>query len=153
MRSYVQEIELYRLQRTFERRARRSSEEQGLLPVERLYLQAQKNMTADPATSLLQFRAIVQLLEGDRDPAASPTHRRAAEQCLQLAEKQIAQLEKVVETTEKQQRLMIRRQLERATKLATEKPADAAAIRQSIVTLFGDKAWAADLVEQARKVP
>ena len=32
----------------------------GLLPVERLYLQAQKNMTADPATALLQFRAIVQ---------------------------------------------------------------------------------------------
>lgn len=153
MRSYVQEIELYRLQRTFERRARRSSEEQGLLPVERLYLQAQKNMTADPATALLQLRAIVQLLAGDRDPAASPTDRRAAEQCLQLAEKQIAQLEKIVETTEKQQRLMIRRQLERATKLASEKPAEAAVIRQSIVTLFGDKAWAADLVEQARANP
>jgi serine/threonine protein kinase len=151
MRSYAQEIELYRLQKTFERRARRSSEEQGLLPVERLYLQAQKNMTPDPATALLQFRAIVQLLEGDRDPAASPTDRRAAEQCLQLAEKQIAQLEKIVATTEKQQRLLIRRQLERATKLATEKPTEAAAIRQSIVTLFGDKVWAADLVEQARE--
>jgi serine/threonine protein kinase len=151
MRSYAQEIELYRLQRTFERRARRSSEEQGLLPVERLYLQAQKNMTADPATALLQFRAIVQLLEGDRDPAASPTDRRAAEQCLQLAEKQITQLEKIVAATEKQQRLLIRRQLERATKLAAEKPAEAAAIRQSIVTLFGDKVWAADLVEQARE--
>lgn len=151
MRSYAQEIELYRLQKTFERRARRSSEEQGLLPVERLYLQAHKNMTADPATALLQFRAIVQLLTGDRDPTASPTDRRAADQCLQLAEKQIAQLEKVVATTEKQQRLLIRRQLDRAAQLATEKPTEAAAIRQSIVTLFGDKVWAEDLVEQARE--
>lgn len=150
MRSYAQEIELYRLQKTFERRARRASEEQGLLPVERLYLQAQKNMSADPATALLQFRAIVQLLAGDRDPTASPTDRRATEQCMQLAEKQIAQLEKIVGATEKQQRLLIRRQLDRATQLASEKPAEAAAIRQSVVTLFGDKVWAADLVDQAR---
>ena len=151
MQSYAQEVELYRLQRSFERRARRASEEQGLLPIERLYLQAQKNMTADPATALAQFRAIVQLLEGDRDPAASPTDRRAAEQCLQLAEKQIKQLEKLVETTEKQQRLLIRRQLERADHIATANPDEAAAIRRSIVTLFGDKAWAADLVSQARE--
>lgn len=150
MRSYAQEVELYRLQRVFERRARRSSEEQGLLPVERLYLQAQRNVTADPATALLQFQSIVQLLKDDRDPAASATDRRAAEQCLQLAEKQIEQLAKVVEATEKQQRLLIRRQLERADKLATDKPDEAAAIRRSIVTLFGDKPWAADLVEQAR---
>jgi serine/threonine-protein kinase len=151
MRSYAQEVELYRLQKTFERRARRSSEEKGLLPVERLYLQAQKNMTADPATALAQFKALVVLLSADRDPAASPTDQRAAEQCLQLAEKQIAQLEKVVATIEKQQRLLIRRQLERAEKLAKDKPEEAAALRQSIVTLFGDKPWAADLVEQARQ--
>ena len=150
MRSYAQEVELYRLQKTFERRSRRSSEEKGLLPVERLYLQAQKNMTADPATALLQFKALVQLLTGDRDPAASPTDQRAAEQCLQLAEKQIVQLEKLVEATEKQQRLLIRRQLERADKLASEKPAEAAALRESIITLFGDKPWAADLVDKAR---
>lgn len=69
---------------------------------------------------------------------------------MQLAEKQIAQLEKIVGATEKQQRLLIRRQLDRATQLASEKPAEAAAIRQSVVTLFGDKVWAADLVDQAR---
>ncbi|WP_254509176.1 serine/threonine-protein kinase [Anatilimnocola floriformis] len=151
MRGYAQEVELYRLQKTFERRARRASEEKGLLPVERLYLQAQKNITADPATALAQFKAIVQMLAGDRDPAASPTDQRAAEQCLQLAEKQISQLEKVVEVTERQQRLLIRRQLERAAKLATDKPDEAEALKQSIITLFGDKPWAADLVEEARK--
>jgi len=151
MRDYAQEVELYRLQKIFERRARRATDEKGLLPVERLYLQAQKNITADPATALAQFQAIVQLLGGDHDPAASPIDQRAAEQCLLLAEKQIAQLEKVVEAAEKQQRLLIRRQLERAAGLAADKPAEAAALRQSIVTLFGDKPWAADLVEQARQ--
>ncbi len=153
MRSYVQELELYRLQRNFERRARRSSEEQGLLPIERLYLQAQRNSTADPATALPQFEAIVQLLAEDRDPAATPPEQRAAEQCLQLAKKQIESLTALVEKTQQQQRLLIRRQLERAEKLAAEQPAEAAAIRRSIVTLFGDKPWAADLVSQARATP
>jgi hypothetical protein len=120
------------------------------LPVERLYLQAQRNITSDPATALAQFQAIVQLLKDDRDPAASAADRRAAEQCLALAEKQIEQLQGVVEKTEQQQRLLIRRQLERADALAADKPDEAAAIRQSIITLFGDKPWAADLVNQAQ---
>lgn len=149
-RAYAQDLELYRLQRTFERRARRVSEEKGLLPIERLYLQAQRNVTSDPATALAQFQAIVQLLRDDRDPTATAVERRAAEQCLSLAEKQIEQLQGVVEQTQQQQRLLIRRQLERADKLAADKPDEAAAIRQSIVTLFGDKPWAADLVNQAQ---
>ena len=148
-REYVQQLELYRLQRNFDRRARRHSEEKGLLPVERLYLQAQRNVTADPATALAQFQAIVQLLKNDRDPAATAFDRRAAEQCLALAEKQIEQLRAVVEKTQQQQRLLIRRQLERADAIAADKPDEAAAIRQSIVTLFGDKPWAADLVNEA----
>jgi serine/threonine-protein kinase len=149
-RVYAQDLELYRLQRNFERRVRRSSEEKGLLPVERLYLQAQRNVTADPAAALAQFQALVQLLKDDHDPAASALDERAAEQCLLLAERQIEQLKTVVEAMQQQQRLLIRRQLARAEKLAEGKPDEAAAIRQSIVTLFGDKPWAADLVSQAQ---
>ena len=149
-REYTQDLELYRLQRNFDRRARRSSEEKGLLPVERLYLQAQRNVTADPATALAQFQAIVQLLKDDRDPAASLADQRAAQQCLALAEKQVEQLTTVVEKTQQQQRQLIRRQLERAKSLVDKKPEEAAAIRHSIVTLFGDKSWAADLVGQAQ---
>jgi serine/threonine-protein kinase len=150
MQSHAKELELFRLQKQFERRARRSSEEQGLLPVERLYLQAQRDATADPASALAQFQALVKLLKDDQDPAATALERKAAAQCLALASKQIEQLTSLVEKIQQQQRLLIRRQLARAAELEAKQPAEAAEVRQSIVTLFAGKSWAADLVAEAQ---
>ncbi|QDU29990.1 Serine/threonine-protein kinase StkP [Anatilimnocola aggregata] len=150
MQAYAKELDLYRLQRQFDRRTRRSADGQALLPVERLYLQAQRTAQTDPVAALEQFEAIVTLLAGDRDPKATKADELIATRCLDLAKKQIEQLKETGLQTEKHQLELIRRQLDRATELATDKPAEAAAIRQSVITLFGDKPWAAEMVREAQ---
>lgn len=153
MRGYAKELELFRLQRQFDRRSKRSGEEQNLLPIERLCLQAQRNVQNDPNTALAQFRAIIQLSEGDRDPAATPADERIVERCLDLAKKQVQQLEQVVASSVEQQKQLIRRRLDRANAINSSQPGAAAAIRESVITLFGDKPWAAELVREAQAPP
>ncbi|WP_425614622.1 serine/threonine-protein kinase [Anatilimnocola sp. NA78] len=150
MQAYAKELELYRLQRQFDRRSKRSDDGQALLPIERLLLQAQRTAQSDPVAALQQFEAIVTLLSGDRDPAATKADEVLTARCVELAKKQIEQLQKTSGETQQHQLAMIRRQLDRAKELAGQKPAEAAEIRQSIVTLFGDKPWAAELVSEAR---
>jgi serine/threonine-protein kinase len=153
MQSYRRELDLFRLQRQFDRRSKRSGEETNLLPIERLCLQAQRNVQADPELALVQFRAIIKLLQGDQDPDAAASDQLIMTRCLELAQKQVSQLERTVATAVEQQKELIRRQLDRASALAASRPEEAAAIRESVVTLFGDKPWAAELVREAQAPP
>jgi len=151
MRGYQDEIELYRLQRRFEVRARRTSSSELLSPVERAYLDALRFTTSDPPEALARFRAIVNVYGGVEQPGESLVQRKLNQQCIELAKKQVARLSETTPQLEADQKRLLRGQLERADELAKTDRSAARGIWQGIVTLYGDKPWASEPVEQARE--
>jgi len=150
LRGYQEEIELYRLQRRFEVRARRTSGAELLSPVERAYLDALRFTTSDPPEALARFQAIVAVYGGAQQPDESPVQRKLNQQCIDLAKKQVARLSETTPQLETEQKQLLRGQLERADELAKTDRQAARAIWQGIVTLYGEKSWASELVERAR---
>ncbi|MEX2174618.1 MAG: serine/threonine-protein kinase [Pirellulaceae bacterium] len=150
LQEYQQELELYRLQRRFEMRARRPGQAEALSPVERAYLEAVQLATRDPEGALARFQAIADVYGGEADPKLSDPQKKAREQCLALARQQIEQLAEAIEKLAAEQRQALGLQLDRASRLAGQDPSAAEKIWRGIVTLYGEKAWAADLVEQAK---
>ena len=146
---YQQEVELFRLQRRFELRARRSGGVEGLIPIERAYLQAVEHSLSDPETAVSQFQAIIDVFGGPPDPSQGAAERRIHEQCLDLARKQLGQLQKTVERIREEQTAAIRRQLTRADHVAKEDRESAEKIWRGIITLYSEKPWAADFVKEA----
>ena len=150
VQGFQQELELYQLQRRFELRAKRPAGIEGLSPVERAYLEAVQMSANHPEQALARFQAIVDVYGGAADSDAKPLARKNQQQCLELAAKQIERLKETVAALNAQQRMAVRRQLDRAAKIAENDRPAAAKIWQGIVTLYADKPWAADFVEQAR---
>jgi hypothetical protein len=149
MQGFQQDLQLYRLQKRFELRARRVGGVEGLSPLERAYLAAIQTGSRDPGLSLTQLEALVSVFGGPAEPGLSPVERQTHEQCLALARQQIDRLRPTVQKINAQERAALGRQLERADTLAaTDRPA-AEKIWQGIVTLYAGKNWAKDLVEQA----
>jgi serine/threonine-protein kinase len=149
VRGWQEELELYRLARRFELRARRAEGVTDLLPVERAYFEAHQLATHDPEAALSRFRAIVAVFGGEADASLSPPQQAASKRTLELARKQVEALQKAVEQLKADERLALKRQLARAKALATKDRPAARQIWQGIVTLYGEKSWAKDLVEQA----
>jgi serine/threonine-protein kinase len=149
IRSWQQDLELYRLERRFELRARRSDGVADLLPIERAYFEAQQLIARDPEAALARMQAIVAVFGNEPDASLNKLQQAAARQTLELARKQAEALEKTVEQFKSDERLAIKQQLERANQLAVKDRQAATQIWQGIVTLYGEKAWAKDLVEQA----
>jgi serine/threonine-protein kinase len=145
-----EQLELERLERRFELLARRAGRGEGLLPIESAYLEAVRLESADPAQTLARLEALVAVFGGPPAENTPAREARAAERCLNLARKQIARLKESVAAQQQAQRAEIERQLRRAAALAATDPPAAAAIWQGLVTLYGDKPWAADLIDQAR---
>jgi serine/threonine-protein kinase len=149
MKALQEELALYRLERSFERRAKRGGGGVGLQPVERAYLEAVQLAAAHPEAALAKFDAIVAVFGGPPDPSLAGPQQRVREQCLELARKQIDQLGATVEKLNAEQQAAIRQELQRADKLAATDRAAAEQVWRGIVTLYGDKAWAEELVAEA----
>lgn len=157
VRDRLEDVELHRLQKQFELRARRTADPSALTPIERAYLDAQRSYADDPEFALRKFQALLDVFAADDNPAddnpaADLPEKAASKRCLELARRQIASLTEVVAKSNQLQRLAIRRQLERARRLKPADPVAARKITEGIITLFGDKAWAADLVAEARQL-
>ena len=151
VRGYQEELELDQLERRFENKARRSKGVESLLPIERAYLEAVQLRPIDPEEALARFQAIVAVYSGTSDPSQNEIQQRASERCLELAKKQVEALGSSVKKLNQEQRLTLRRQLERAGKLEATDRAAAEQIWQGIITLYADKTWAKDLVKQAQE--
>ena len=149
VRSYQEDLELDRMERRFENRARRPKGVEALSPIERAYLEAVQTRLSDPEESLTRFQALVAVFEGPVDPTLNAIQKKTHQQCLDLARQQIERLEGTVKKINQEQRMSLRRQLERADKLAESDRPAAEKIWQGIVTLYAGKSWAKDLVEQA----
>jgi serine/threonine protein kinase len=151
VQGYLDDLERSRVQRRFELRARRPGGAEGLSPIERAYLEAVQLSATDPETALARFEAIVAVYGGSFQGQPKSLEQRSSAQCLELAEQQVARLGPAVQQMNAEQQQEIRRQLERAEQLARSDRAAAERIWHGIVTLYGGKSWADDLVSQAQE--
>jgi hypothetical protein len=149
---YREEIDLFRLQRQFELKARRLGGVEGLSPAERAYLQAVRTMPADPERALEQFTAIVAVFSRSLNAADEPAEHKAAARCVELSRKQARRLKVVVEQSQTEQRQFLRRRLDALAKELADHPTQAAAGLRGIITLYADRPWAVEFVAQAEQL-
>lgn len=86
MEEYRAEIELERLQRKLERRARLPLGSESLTPVERAYVDAIRYLRLDPERGREKLQALIDVYH-DRAAGGGPT-----QQCLELAQRQLEKL-------------------------------------------------------------
>jgi hypothetical protein len=144
VRRWDSQLDLRLQQYYFEQRTSEKSTAK-LLPVEQIYLTALSNVRLNPTEALTQLQALVDLY-GRQEKKNDSTTR-----CLQLARLKIEQLEKDVAKLSKEQLDMLKERLNAADALRTRDPEEARKVYRSVVALFADKPWAAELVARANK--
>jgi hypothetical protein len=97
-----------------------------------------------PERTIEKLQAIIELYGSLRD------HSDRTAQCIELARRQLQQLQLQAAKTVPQYRAVIDASLKRAEQVKTSSPEQARGIWQSIVTLYGDKSWAAAEVSKAK---
>ena len=146
VRSIQEEIELYRLQKRFDRRARLRGGVDSLDPIERAYLDAVRLADSDPISTQQKLHAFIDIFS---DPNADATTAR----CLRLAQEQIQQLAARTKMIIDTQLALLQRRLDMADRLQAEDARRAAAIRRGIIELYGDVSWAQPAVQRAASRP
>jgi len=144
LRESMREIELYRLERQFELRARSMAKVTELLPIERAYLEAINYASIDPERGLAKLRALVELY-GDRTDLSGP-----AGKCLALARRRYERLSQQLAAASEDSREELEGRLRRAEEIRQENPDAARSILKGLIELYQDKPWAAEAVAQAR---
>lgn len=141
---YQEELQLDRLQRSFERKGRRLSAAASMTPPERAYLEAVEIARSRPEEAIAQLQAIVDVY-GRQDDAPKPTRQVVA-----LAERQLERLRLAVRQSGEAHLSELTQRLKDARALSQRDPAAAAAVFRGIILLYQDKAWAAEIVSEAR---
>jgi eukaryotic-like serine/threonine-protein kinase len=121
----------------------------GSLPVQRAYLDAVRLAESDPEKALARFEAIVAVFDGADGESEEETEANA--NYVKLARKQIEDLQANVQQLSAAQQKRIAARLDQADQLRSKEPESAAKIYRGVVELYGDKRWASELVERARK--
>jgi hypothetical protein len=145
LRQYEREIELDRLERKFERRAKGLGLSESLLPVEQAYLDALNYSRLDPALGMAKFQALIDLY-GEQTDAVGPTG-----QCLELARRQLARLHEQFEPLAVEQLSTVKSRLDRADQLRRTEPGRARAMYRAVIELYASKPWATAAVRRARE--
>lgn len=145
MEGYLADIELYRLERRFELRAKRMVKSDGLLPIEAMYLDAISRAPYDPPDALAKLKALVALFSTGGERVSNDK----TELCLRLARQQIDRIEPPARTYMKEHLDIINQQLDQAEKLDATQPNEARKLREAVINLYGDKPWAALSVQRA----
>ncbi|MDR3109972.1 MAG: serine/threonine protein kinase [Planctomycetaceae bacterium] len=174
--AYKEELELANKERIFERGINRT-QVQGLQPVERAYIEAVALSRIDPEQTIVKLRAIISLYspngsvslnssdDADTDEKATKStdektakqepHRRSrrgpTENCLLLAQRRLNTLERYINSINREQRESLSRCLDEADNIEKASPARANEIRKAVIELYGNRIWAAELVERARE--
>ena len=141
----LRELHLDRRERRLDRRAKGFGAGEGLSPAERAYLEAVNLSKSDPEQSLQRLEALV-VLYGREATTTGPTA-----ECVELARRRIEQLSAELEAARGDIRAAILARLDEADRLAKKDPDKATAIYRAVVALYSHKAWAADLVDRARR--
>jgi serine/threonine-protein kinase len=150
------ELDLMQLERRLATAARRSEAPGEWTPVESTYVRALKLANDQPEQALRQFEALIQLYEHPtRDdssaPRAAPDSQAEIADFVELARRRVAEIhERFSRYAAEHQRLLDER-ARIAEQMQRVDPSQAQRIWQGMVTLYGDKPWAAPWVERARR--
>ena len=139
LRECEKKIQLYLLEWTLANRP------EGLLPIERAYRETDNVARSNPELGMAKLQALVDLYEASKDDAG-PTG-----QCLTLARRRLAQLQKQVEERAKPQLELIGERLKAADDLRQDEPERAHKMYLAVIELYGDKPWAANAIGHARE--
>lgn len=142
---YLEEIELMRLERRLDVRARhgRGLKSQG--PLERSYLEAIKYSQIEPELGQRKLQAILALYD---TPGA--LHNDDAQQLLSLTRRRLEQVTASINEQTAMEKGFIRTRIEWAEQnIATSRDESLAAC-QGIVDLYSEKTWAGEYVRRAR---
>lgn len=145
LRGYMREIELYRLERQFELRSKGRASTEGLLPIERSYLEAINQAWLDPERGLAKLQALADLYQDRTDPSGPDG------QCLDLVRRQMKRLRIQLAKSSPEMLAAVEERLKHAEELRNKDPERARAIWQALIALYGDKAWAAEAIQKARE--
>jgi hypothetical protein len=140
-------LELDKLHRQFQRH-RGGLADPSLLPVEVLYLKAMNTTRWSPEEAIQTLESLIKLY-GTSDRSSEADDRRV--KCVELAERQLAQLRTDVTELTTRELASIRERLAAADKLAKAEPDQARRIYQAIVELYGAEPWATAAVAEAKQ--
>jgi eukaryotic-like serine/threonine-protein kinase len=143
VRKYEDEIELLRMEQRFRMKLRFLGNADDLSPAERDYLEATTLETTDPQRAAEKLAAIVELFgQSDEDESTA--------QIVKMARRHLEPLQDNLAKTLPQHKKAVDQHLQRADKLRGPAPEEAKRIWRSIITLYGDKSWAAEQVAKAK---
>ncbi len=145
LRNYMREIELYRLEKRFERRSKGMASTERLLPIERAYAEAMNLAWLDSERGLAKLQALVDLHKDRTDPTGPEG------QCLDLARRQLKRLREQVERFAPESQADLEGRLKRAEELRQNDPETARTIWRGLVEFYKDKPSAAEAVAKARQ--
>jgi len=112
-------------------------------PIQRAFTAAKRLSLIDPDAAAIRFQALVDLYD---DGDASPETVR---HFVKLSRQKLRQLEKQNADRVADDRRIIEGRLTRAAELSADNPAAAGRIYRGIVSVYGEKTWANDLIAQA----
>jgi len=141
---YLREIDLNRLERRFELRAKGLETIDTLLPVEIDYLEAINYTRLNPEQGVAKLQALVDLYQ-IRSDTSGPTG-----QCLELARRRLARLREQLRRTTADHLALIQNRLDQADQLSQSDPDRARTMRHAVLVLYSDKPWAKEAVDRAR---
>lgn len=148
LQEFRNEIELYRLERQFERGLRGQMELGKLAPVERAYLEAIGLLRVDPDLAAQKLEALIALYGSAEGPTKDPAG--PANQCVELARRRLARLRQELDKAQPDLVQAVEQRLDQARQLRESNPERARALCRAIITLYEGKHWAAEIVEKAR---
>ena len=144
LRSLESEVELVRLQRQYELKARRFSTPDSA--AQQLYLEIIRQIQNDEANAEKRLAAFVAIYQND--DGQDPQLTEEDQQVVSLAANQLVQL-KAKERRDAEIHLpFIRRQLQKAAELETSQPKSAEEIRTHLYHLYGSKSWAVEIMAE-----
>jgi serine/threonine-protein kinase len=143
--AYRQDVEVARLERSMERKARSSRIGETMSLVETTYLHAMQTAASDPGRAIEELESLIAVFGNQ------PESSGADQACLDLARKQLERLQSIVQETSQQHRASLEQRLKKAQELREHDPEAARAIWRGIIELYATQAWAAEAVNEARQ--
>ena len=113
-------------------------------PIQRAFTQAKRYALLNPELALVKFQALIDLYDDGPDNSEITRHY------VRLARVQQSRLRKRVDRYVDEGRKLIESRLAKADEISPDDPPTAGKMYQGIIELYGEKPWAADLVERAR---
>ena len=144
LRGHLRQIQLSRLERKLELRAKGLAAEGTLVPIEQAYVEAMNYAWLDPEIGRAKFQAMIDLY-------ANPVERSGpTAQCLELAQRRLAQLREQTDLANRENLALVQQRLDEADRCRPRDPARAEAMYRATLELYQHKPWAADALRRAR---